>query len=117
MKTVIRLAFLVVALSSLSLAQWGTGVYVNGVELSEAQVLELTYYGIYLPVGFYWFDPQTGQFGVEGASSLGLPDEYYPYGSVTTDYGSTVIDGDFSGFISPDGSVTCGPDGGCIFSE
>jgi hypothetical protein len=115
MKTVIRLAFLVVALSSLSLAQWGTGVYVNGVGLSEAQVLELAYYGIYLPVGFHWFDPVTGEFGLETTPSLGIPED--SYGSVHTDYGSTAVDGDFSGFISPDGSVTCGPDGGCIFSE
>lgn len=115
MKTFIRLAFLVLALSSLSLAQWGTGVFVNGIELSEAQMQELAYYGIYLPLGFYWFDPTTGQFGV--ASTPGIPEEPYPYGSVPTDYGTTVVDGDFTGFISPDGSVTCGPDGGCIFSE
>jgi hypothetical protein len=116
MKTVIRLMFHVIVLSSLSLAQWGTRVYVNGVELSEAQVWELAYYGIYLPVGFYWFDPATGHFGAVGEPALNGV-ETQSYGSVTTEYGSTVVDGDFSGFISPDGSVTCGPDGGCIFSE
>lgn len=115
MKKTFRLTVLLIALLNFSLAQWGTGLFINGVELSQAQVMELAYVGIYLPVGYYWFDPVTGQFGLESSSTLSTPQD--TYGSQFTDYGSSMVDGDFSGFISPDGSVTCGPDGGCIFSE
>jgi hypothetical protein len=45
-----------------------TGILVNGQPLS---MQEVTYYGIQLPPGRYWYDGTSGLWGVEGGPSVG----------------------------------------------
>ncbi|MEZ4651827.1 MAG: hypothetical protein R3E97_24125 [Candidatus Eisenbacteria bacterium] len=50
-----------------------TGVVVNGADLSRQMVDGFAQrYGLYIPVGRYWYDPACGAWGLEGGPALGI---------------------------------------------
>src|SRR5262245_4950991 len=88
----------------------GTGVFVNGRELSRLQVLEVARVTGNIPArGSYLYNPATGQWLHLNSGASGRIGQY---GSSRNSWagGTVVRDGDFSGAIFNDGtSVTCGP--------
>jgi len=98
----------------------GTGVFVNGRELAPQEVGYLSRC-LAVPPGRYWLNAQ-GIAGVEGG-----PPEVDLVAACRTAaqahgaggdpwYGSVIGDGNVVGAIFGDTGVTCGPDGGCLFS-
>jgi hypothetical protein len=58
-------------------ASAGTGVFVNGRELTRGQIAQLLVtYGSVAPPGYYWYDSRSGLWGLEGREPLGflMPD-------------------------------------------
>ncbi len=101
----------------------GTDVVVNGRILHPTEVVYLRQqYGYVIPGRYYlWPD---GTYGFEGQAPSGrLPlADSRRGGAATGSFGTAIGDGDFVGYIPPRGwgdsstpSVTCAPDGGCIF--
>ena len=101
-----------------------TSVSVNGRMLHTAEINYLReLYGSVNP-GRYWLLPD-GTYGLEGGGPTGrLPQSASGRNGVTgtSSFGTAIGDGDFVGYIPPrawgDSStptVTCAPDGGCIF--
>lgn len=104
----------------------GTGVFINGRELHPLEMAYLQQmYGLVYP-GRYWMNAQFIG-GLEGgpaffnlaANTSGQPSSAY------SKYGTIVSDGSFTGYMpnksydfdnSNDIGVSCGPDGGCIYS-
>lgn len=106
-----------------------TNVFINGRAIHPMEWHVLAAMFGHVPDGYYWLE-FNGQGGVEGDSTirfnLALPSTQQHQDSSTSalegwgrDWiGNVVGDGTTSGYISsePGGiSVTCGPDGGCIY--
>jgi hypothetical protein len=54
-------------------ASAATGIVINGIELTERQVvLVATLYGYAPPLGRYWYDSRSGAWGREGAGTAGF---------------------------------------------
>jgi hypothetical protein len=98
----------------------GTSVFVNGRELHPLEVGYLSRC-FAVPPGRYWLNAQ-GIAGVEGgppeldivAACRTAAQEHGAGGDPW--YGSVIGDGNVVGAIFGDTGVTCGPDGGCLFS-
>jgi hypothetical protein len=68
------------------LASAGTGVFVNGRELTRAQVAQLLLtYGSVAPPGYYWYDSRSGLWGLEGREPLGFLMPGHNFGPLSTD--------------------------------
>lgn len=103
----------------------GSAVFINGREL---HMLEITYlyqhFGVVYP-GRYWMNAQFIG-GLEGGPAFfNLAAGAGQASSAYSKYGTTVSDGSFTGYSpnktydfnnSNDIGVSCGPDGGCIYS-
>ncbi len=94
----------------------GTCVFVNGRSLSQAEVRQVAQATGSVPAcGAYLYNQYTGHWvnmsnGTAGRLGGGGSSSTY------SNYGSVHSDGNgFTGFISGNTSVTCGPDGGCIY--
>lgn len=100
----------------------GTQVFINGRQLhpKECQYL-FALYGRVIP-GRYWMNAQ-GVGGFEGGPPFfnikAAESQRNNRSNISGHWlrgGSVIGDGSTTGFISSDGmSVTCGPDGGCIY--
>lgn len=96
-----------------------TNVFVNGRELHRTEVARLQTCTQVIP-GRYWVDSH-GNGGVEGGPMMfNLTQLCRQSSSYRSRYGSVLSDGTTSGafFRNSNGSytsVTCGPDGGCIY--
>lgn len=71
------LTFLSLSLPALS--QTGP-VSVNRVPLTQQTLMALQQYGIVLPSGSYWYDPQCGAWGLEGSGTQGFTTPGLPLG-------------------------------------
>jgi hypothetical protein len=101
-----------------------TGVFVNGRELHRTEVQQVSRCTA-VQKGRYWLDAQ-GNGGREGQPAsfnlIALCRQNRP-GTLGTPgnrgwYGHASGDGSMVGAVFSDGNgVTCGPDGGCIFSQ
>ncbi|ARU54645.1 MAG: hypothetical protein MI864_05615 [Pseudomonadales bacterium] len=102
------------------ISRGNTGIFINGREIT-AQEREFirAYLGYTLP-GRYWVNAY-GVGGPEGQGPMFDLSGMAPQGGNSVGHrargGSVISDGTTSGFISSDYgvSVTCGPDGGCIY--
>jgi hypothetical protein len=64
-------------------AEPGTGVFINGQELSQQQVLALAATYRYAPPrGRFWYDTVSGAWGVEGHETVGFILPGYDYGGL-----------------------------------
>ncbi|ABC30591.1 conserved hypothetical protein [Hahella chejuensis KCTC 2396] len=104
----------------------GTGIFINGREIHPSEAMALrNYFGQAIP-GRYWLNA-AGVGGYEGGPAFfNLAPMFSNHGGSggrglghNGRGGSVISDGTTSGFISSDPShgvsVTCGPDGGCIY--
>lgn len=104
----------------------GTGVFINGRELHPLEIVYLQQrFGLVYP-GRYWMNAQFigGLEGGPAFFNLAAPTSGQP-SSAYSQYGTIVSDGSFNGYMpnktydfddSNDVGVSCGPDGGCIYS-
>jgi hypothetical protein len=92
-------------------------VYVNGRRLSpqEIQWFEQQY-GVRAQSGRYWYDPRSGQLGLERGSSQGSGEQLY--GRNWRNYGWTNPNGNSWGYSNDrtDTNVIC-DSGGCNFAR
>lgn len=96
----------------------GTGVYINGRELHPKEVDYLRLQFGYVNPGRYWLN-NNGVGGYEGGPALfqlQQPQQQRRRSVLTTRdlVGGSVVGGGFLGKGSGP-SVTCGPDGGCLY--
>jgi len=67
-------------------ASAGTGVFVNGRELTRRQVAELLLtYGSVAPPDHYWYDSRSGLWGREGGEPLGFLMPGHNFGPLSPD--------------------------------
>jgi hypothetical protein len=67
-------------------ASAGTGVFVNGRELTRGQVAQLLLtYGSVAPPGHFWYDSRSGLWGLEGREPLGFLLPGYNFGPLSPD--------------------------------
>jgi len=69
-----------------SVAQGGTGVFINGQELTRDQVMAIAATYRYAPLrGHYWYDSQSGAWGFAGHETVGFLLPGHDFGPLAAD--------------------------------